>query len=855
MSVIMQDAIKQLVNRWKADKNVAENIVHWQVIPPQSAVTCDFPPTLDSRLVKALQNTGIHLLYQHQHEMWEGLQNSKAVIAATSTASGKSLGYVMPVLDQIMKQPQSTALFLFPTKALGADQTSKLRQLSRQLRKICGYPAFSAAAYDGDTARSARTKIRQEANIILTNPDMLHMGILPHHPNWERFFRHLQFIVIDEVHTYRGVFGSHFANVLRRLRRITSFYGSDPQFILTSATIANPREHAQRLLDESDVHLVSEDTAPHGEKHFILYNPPVINQDLGIRSPASIEAIRLAEDLFQRQVQGILFSRTRRGVEIVLRQLRIRAGDTLNEFRAYRSGYLPKERREIEAGLREGETRLVVATSALELGIDIGDLDAALLIGYPGTISSTLQQAGRAGRSTKSACAVFVASAAPLDQFIVKHPKYLFEGNPEHVYIDPDNLMILISHLRSAAFELPFKPNERFESLPEEFLSGLLELLEQSGELVERNGIHYWLQETYPSGEISLRSTTNATISLQIEKQGHLKTVGEVDELSSYWMVHPGAVYLHDGQMYFVENFDLEKKLVTMSQFRGDYFTQAVKQSEITKIFEQVQRDMDEVQLHFGEIDVMTQVVGYKRLRWETREIVDVQDITMPQQNLRTVGTWFSIPEKVTEKLRRQNLWTNDANQYGPTWGAIRKLVLRRDENRCRLCGAKDTGQGLHVHHKVPFRRFSSPEKANELNNLITLCPACHREAELNLKMRSGLGGLAYVLHGIAPLHLMCDSGDIEVVYEPESSLVSEDDPVVVMYEMVPGGVGLAEAFYQQFEQIIADALDLVAGCECSEGCPSCVGPAGENGVGGKTETLALLDVLCGKEDSHGIVE
>lgn len=843
----MQDVIKPLLNRWKTDKSVMENIVHWQVTNRQFATAAPFPTEIDPRLVLAYQQDGIQALYQHQLDIWDGVQGSRVVVSATPTASGKTLGYNLPVLDRILKQPNSTALYLFPTKALGADQVSKLMEMSKRLRKICGYKTFLAGAYDGDTAKSSRRVIRQEANIILTNPDMLHLGIMPHHTNWERFFKHLQFIVIDEVHTYRGVFGSHFANVIRRLKRIAKFYGSEPQFILTSATIANPKEHAERLLDEKDVALVTRDFSPHGEKHFILYNPPIVNKDLGLRAPASLEAVRLAGDLFQRNVQGILFSKTRRGVEIVLRQLKMRVGDSLNEFRAYRSGYLPKERREIEAGLRGGATRLVVATSALELGIDIGSLDAAILIGYPGTISSTLQQAGRAGRSTQSACAVFVASAAPLDQFIIKHPAYLFEGNPEHVYIDPDNLLILLNHIRSAAFELPFKPGEKFGSLAPDLLAGLLDLMTQSGELIERNGIHYWMKEDYPSAEISLRSTTNTTISLQIEEHNHLITVGEVDEISSYWMVHPGAVYMHDGEMYYVEDYDLEKKIVTMSRFKGDYFTESVKHAEITKVAEFKQRPISGIQLRYGEIDVMSQVVGYRRIRWGSREILDVQDVTMPQQNLRTVATWFSIPEPLTELLREQNLWSNDANEYGPTWGAIRKLVLRRDENRCRLCGSKDNGQGLHVHHKVPFRRFETPEQANQMDNLITLCPGCHREAEANLKMKSGLSGLQYVLHGLAPLHLMCDSGDVEAAHEPESNLVESDDPVVVLYEMIPGGVGLAEAFYERFEQIVNDAQELVMNCECADGCPSCVGPAGENGVGGKGETIALLNILCGK--------
>jgi DEAD/DEAH box helicase domain-containing protein len=429
----------------------------------------------------------------------------------------------------------------------------------------------------------------------------------------------------------------------------------------------------------------------------------------------------------------------------------------------------------------------------------------------------------------------------------------LFGRTPEHVYIDPDNLLILINHLRSACFELPFTAGERFGDLDPDLLKAVLSMFVQSGELVEKNGKYFWMRDAYPSGDVSLRSASGVIVTLQVAQGDRFVTVGEVDELSSYWMVHPGAVYLHEGQMYSVEEYDLEKKSVHLREFHDDYFTEAVKHSELSLVMKEKTRDSGALMLAYGDIDVTSQVVGYRRIRWETRELIDQQTIEMPSQNLRTPAVWFSIPELVANQLREADLWSNDANDYGPLWEAIRKLVKRRDEYRCRLCGVKENDQSFHVHHKIPFRRFASAEQANEMDNLITLCPACHRETEENLRKKSGLSGLAYVLHGLAPLHLMCDGGDIEVSVDEDSAL-ADGETVIVFFEMVPGGVGLAQAFYESFEKILHDAFLLVDSCECKDGCPACVGPAGENGIGGKVETLALLR-LIGGEEADGITE
>jgi DEAD/DEAH box helicase domain-containing protein len=849
----MTTAIEQLIKEWHANRTLQENFVYCHTQARRAAKISPFPVDLDERLAAVFVRQGIHSLYKHQSLVWENVHAHRGVVITTPTASGKTLAYNLPVLQQLLQRPHATALYLFPTKALAFDQLNNLTEISEKFQELHQFQPFVAASYGGDTPQTMRKAVRDTATIVLTNPDMLHLGVLPHHTAWERFFRNLAFIVIDEIHTYRGVFGSHFANVMRRLRRVAQFYGSTPKFILTSATIANPLEHARHLLNENDIVLVNEDGAPHGEKYFFLYNPPVINKELGVRSPASVEGIHLAGDLLRYHIQSILFSRTRRGVEIILHQLKQRYPVSLREIRAYRSGYLAEERRKIEADLREGQTRVVVATSALELGIDIGNLDAAILVSYPGTISSTLQQAGRAGRSDKPACAILIASANPLDQFLVKHPAYLFERTPEHVYIDPNNLLILINHLRSACFELPFKDGERYGDLDPDLLQALLSMFVQSGELIEKNGRFFWMRDAYPASDISLRSASGVIVTLQVAQADRYVTVGEVDELSSYWMVHPGAVYLHEGQMYSVEEYDLEKKSVHLREFHDDYFTEAVKHSELSLVMQEKARNSGALVLQYGEIDVTSQVVGYRRIRWETHELIDQQTIEMPSQNLRTPAVWFSIPEQVANQLREADLWSNDANEYGPLWEAIRKLVKRRDEYRCRLCGVKENGQSFHVHHKIPFRRFANAEQANEMDNLITLCPACHREAEQNLRKKSSLSGLAYVLHGLSPLHLMCDGGDIEVSVDEDSAL-ADGETVIVFFEMVPGGVGLAQAFYESFEKILHDAFQLVDSCECKDGCPACVGPAGENGIGGKVETLALLR-LIGGDEGDGITE
>ncbi len=468
-------SLNELLSHWRAEPTIGGNVTAWETLPARPAQTEPFPEDLHPALRESLSKRGYESLYSHQAAAWEHTKKGKHIVVVTATASGKTLCYNLPALDRMMRVPDARALYLFPTKALAQDQKDELDAWMDTLPKDERVPV---GVYDGDTSSSARPKVRRNARLIISNPDMLHTGILPHHTRWAEFFSNLQYVVIDEMHTYRGVFGSHVANLLRRLKRICGFYGVQPQFILTSATIANPVELAEKLIEEQ-VMLIDQDGAPRGPKHFLIYNPPVVNEDLGIRASVLQESVRLADDLLTYDVQTIIFGRARRTVEVMLNYLRDASAEP-DTIRGYRSGYLPRQRREIEAGLRSGAVRAVVATNALELGIDIGGMGAVVLTGYPGSIAATWQQAGRAGRATDASLAVLVTSANPLDQFLARHPKYFFERSPEQALINPDNLLILLAHIRCAAFELPFKQGAHFGGVQAAQLLEFLQLLEEA---------------------------------------------------------------------------------------------------------------------------------------------------------------------------------------------------------------------------------------------------------------------------------------------------------------------------------------------------------------------------------------
>jgi DEAD/DEAH box helicase domain-containing protein len=844
-------SLDALLRLWRTDPDTAPNFSIWQTTPARPAQTRPFPDDLPDALREALSKRGIDSLYSHQLEAWTRARAGKNIVLATGTASGKTLAYNLPVIASLINNTDARALYLFPTKALSQDQLSTLAGLNIQTFQRSN---ISTAVYDGDTPPAQRPAIRRNARIIFSNPDMLHTGILPHHTHWADFFRNLRFVVIDEMHTYRGVFGSHVANVIRRLKRVSKFYGASPQFILTSATIGNPKELAERLI-EAPVELIDHDGSSRGERHFLLYNPPVVDEAIGLRKSSLHESVRLTKDLLANNVQSVVFARSRRSVEIILtylqddapnpiiepRKSNLKSSNPGSSIRGYRSGYLPSQRREIEQGLRDGSVKIVVATNALELGIDIGGLGAAVLVGYPGSIASLAQQSGRAGRGEAPALSMMIASPNPLDQFLAHHPDYFIGKPPEQALINPDHLLILLNHLRCAMFELPFQKGEGFGSLPAQTVEEYLEFLTSNNEAHFSNEKYYWMQDQYPAANISLRSASPENVVLQTTDD-RPRTIGEIDLASAYWMVHPNAIYLHEGQQYFVHDLNLEKNVATLTAVALDYYTEPQRQTEIQILSSLAQAGVRGGEKGHGEIQVTTQVVGFKKLRWFTQENLGEEPLDLPPTDLQTTGYWLSLSDSTIETLRASGAWTNDANNYGPDWPRIRLAVRTRDGFRCQICGAPESGREHDVHHKIPFKAFPSSLEANRPDNLITLCPSCHRKAEQNVRIRSGLAGLSYALSQLAPLFLMCDPNDLGVHTDAAGSI--RGMPTVFLYDQVPAGIGFSQKLFEMHDELISRALELVQECECEEGCPSCVGPAGENGMGGKQETLAILKEL-----------
>jgi DEAD/DEAH box helicase domain-containing protein len=856
--------LASLLDFWKRDPETAPNLVAWQTLPPRPAQTHPFPEDLPDSVKQALLASGIHTLYSHQFEAWTHARAGKNVILSTGTASGKTLSYNLPVFASLIVDPNARALYLFPTKALAQDQLSNLQSLTTNLQPLHLAQGQvlpltpNAAIYDGDTPQAARSAIRRNARIVLSNPDMLHTGILPHHTNWLEFFSNLRFVVIDETHTYRGVFGSHVANVIRRLKRVASFYGAKPQFILASATIGNPKELAEHIIEEP-VYLIDRDGSARGPRHFMIYNPPITDPSLGLRKSSLLEGVRLSQDLLKQDVQSVVFARSRRSVEIILTYLQGDRGpifdtrDSEDEYRisnidhrirGYRSGYLPAQRREIEKGLREGTVKTVVATNALELGIDIGGLDAAILVGYPGTVASARQQAGRAGRGLETAAAVMIASASPLDQFLAHHPEYFFERSPEQALVNPDHLLILLEHLRCAMFELPFQKGEGFGLLSGDTVDEFLHYLLNNGEAHLSNEKYYWMADQYPAANISLRSASPQGVVLQTTVDDRPLTIGTVDGESALWMVHPGAIYLHEAQSFFVKDLNLEEHIAYLSPIQSDYYTEPLRGTEVAVLSEASNQDVRGDQKKWGELQVTTQVTGFRKRRWYTHENLGEEPLDLPPTELITTGYWVSLSEETISRLREAGVWTNDPNNYGPGWAQTRDRVRARDKYTCQVCGAVETNRQHDVHHKVPFRAFTSFVEANRMENLITLCPSCHHKAEQNVRMRSGLSGLAYVLGNLAPLFLMCDAGDLGSHVEPVENQTF-GQPTIVLYDAIPAGIGFSQKLFEMHDELMARAFELVSECPCADGCPSCVGPGGENGYGGKREALEILKELA----------
>src|SRR6516162_1664047 len=609
-------AVEAVVSRFQSEHGEAGSpirAIHHE--PAAEGTFAEIPPGVDGRIQRALARRGIVRLFSHQAEAFALAQQGSHIVLVTPTASGKTLGYNLPVLNSLVQDPDACAMYLFPTKALAEDQYHEFRATVEEMGS-----QTRAFTYDGDTPQDARKAIRQRANVVLTNPDMLHAGILPHHTKWARYFENLRYIVIDELHYYRGVYGSHLANVLRRLRRICEFYNCRPQFVCCSATIANPRELAEALTGES-FHLVDRNGAARGEKFFVFYNPPVVNRQLGIRRSYIHETRRMALKFIENHLQTLVFANNRLATEILVTYLKDacdRGPIPSETVRGYRGGYLSRERREIEQNLRDGKIRAVVATNALELGIDIGSLDAVVMAGYAGTIASSWQRAGRAGRRQGTSAAVLVASSAPLDQYIVEHPDYFFGRSPEHAYVEPDNLEILINHLKCAAFELPLSPEERFGSVP---LPEMCERLGEAGFLHRSGGNWHWVQQAYPADTVSLRAVTSDNFVIIDTTTGEdddgPEVIGEVDFSSALTTLHPKAIYIHQGQQYHVERLDFEQRKAYVKRVNVDRYTEV----RVLEIAEEDPIAGLAARVH-GDVLVRSQVVGFKKIKFFTNENV-----------------------------------------------------------------------------------------------------------------------------------------------------------------------------------------------------------------------------------------
>lgn len=840
-------SIDSVLERLYKDPLTKDNFTASRTIPASEGLFDPYPQGIHPSILQGLSQEGITALYSHQKMAWELAEKGENFAVITGTASGKTLCYNLPIINRLIFEPQSRALYIFPTKALAHDQLSKIKSLLIN----CGFVKGSIlpAAYDGDTPPRIRADIRAGSQLILSNPDMLHTGILPRHPQWSLFFENLNFVVIDEMHTYRGVFGSHVANVIRRLRRIAGYYGASPQFFLTSATIGNPQQLAESLT-ACPVQIIDTDGSQRGEKHFLIYNPPIIDRELGIRASLIHECVNLSQKAFDNHVQTIIFGRSRRAVEVLLSNMRAAfsstSGSLSTQIRAYRSGYLPKKRREIEKGLRNGDVRIVVATTALELGIDIGNLDLAILAGYPGTISGTWQQAGRAGRKQANSAAILIASSNLIDQYLANKPEFFFGQSPEKALINPHNLLIILDHIKCALFELPFSADDGYGDLDAETTCQFLEFIHQNGGCYKADKKYYWMSDQFPSGSISLRNATGQRYILQDISQSSAETIGEIDGESIYWMVHPQAVYLHEGDAYIVTDLDDESHTVSLYPSQVDYFTRAKQETEISILETISELPFEHGSKAYGEISVISQVIGFQKLKNGTLEDLGFFDLSLPSTKLQTNGSWIKIDQSSIDQLRDQGLWNNDPNDYGPTWRVQREKALERDHYICQVCGLSGSEKLLHIHHKTPFRKFSSAITANSLDNLVTLCPACHRRVESRFRIRSGLAGFGFVLGNLAPLFVMCDARDIGVFTDPRS-IYNDGAPLVAIYDMVPGGIGFSQSIYDTFTRLLTASLELVEGCSCKDGCPGCVGPGGEFGLSGKTETIALVKLLLGQ--------
>ena len=638
-------SISELLQSWQYDEELKQNIIHWHTLDGKRAEYAPFPDELHPSLQKALRLRGIEQLYTHQREAFDKATSGTSFTAITPTASGKSLCYHLPVLQEIINDKSSRAIYLFPTKALAQDQKTDLNELIEATgEEVLSY------TYDGDTAPGIRTKIRKAGHIVMTNPDMLHSGILPHHTKWVSLFENLKYIVIDELHTYKGVFGSHVAHVIRRLKRICAFYGANPIFICTSATIKNPKELAESLTNEKH-ELITKSGAPVGKKTFIFYNPPIVNTTFGVRRSAVLEVRDLSKRLFEAGIQTIIFAKSRGRVEMLVTYLKSLTFNKIGDesIQGYRGGYLPSERRAIEKGLRDGSIQMVVSTNALELGVDIGQLQACIMTGYPGNIASAWQQAGRAGRRQEEALIIYVAQSTALDQYIVNHPTYFFGTHPEEVRINPDNIIILMDHLKCAAFELPFSMTDTYGEFT---VQELLAYLEEEGVLVKTSTQWHWMSDRFPAHEISLRSAAQENVVIIDITEPKNKVIGEMDTYSAMTLLHEEAIYMHQGTQFQVEKLDWEEKKAYVREVEVDYFTDANLAVELKVLSEDKSAQYESATVSYGDVGLLAIPTIFKKIRFNTHDNIGSGPISIPPMEMHTSATWmsFNMPENWSEE-------------------------------------------------------------------------------------------------------------------------------------------------------------------------------------------------------------
>lgn len=763
-------------------------------VPARPGRYADFPPDLDPRLATALRERGISRLYRHQRQAWEAIRAGQHTVMVTPTASGKTLCYNLPVLQAVVQQ-QARALYLFPTKALSQDQVAELLALNQ-----AGALGVRTSTFDGDTPGDARRAVRVHGDVVVSNPDMLHQGILPHHTKWAQFFDALRYVVVDEMHIYRGVFGAHMANVLRRLLRVCRFYGSTPVFVLCSATIANPVELAQQLIG-AEVAAVTDSGAPQGAKHLLLWNPPVVNAELGMRASARSQTARIARQAVRAGLKTVIFAQTRLMVEIITKYLKeVYDQDPRRAPRifAYRGGYLPTQRRDTEQKLRAGAIDCVVSTSALELGVDIGALDVCVLNGYPGTIAGSWQRLGRAGRRNRPALGVLVATSAPLDQYIVRHPEFFLGASPEHARIDPDQLLILVDHVRCAAFELPFTDGERFggENLPD-----ILSYLEEEQVLHHEGDRWHWMTDGYPANSVSLRGVAEGNFVVIDTTDGSRQVIAEVDYASAAMTLYEGAIYLVQAEPWQVERLDWEGRKAFVTRTQADYYTDAIDYTRL-KILDHFEvTQTPEVQCARGEVHLVRRVAGYKKIRYHTHENVGYGNVNLPDQEMHTTAVWWQVSPPLLQRT------------FPQPWQALDGFL----------------GAAYAMHFVAALLTMSEPR---DLGRAVG-------SSDATWFSTTGV-------HGRGRPAVFREDGS-------ESDLPQSFRPAVFLYDNYPGGIGLSTLLYDRRADLVRRARDLVLACECAQGCPACVGPIlavdEERETTPKRAAITVLSLLAGDSE------